>query len=120
MCLIKQINKRAFLEIEYKDEIGTGLGPTLEFYNLVAEELQNRRPDYWRKTADNTLFPAPISMQTISNDELHKVYELFRLAGTLMAKSIVNDRLTDLPLSSLWWDLLLGRKMNLFDLERLD
>lgn len=63
VCLIKQINKRAFLEIEYKDEQGTGLGPTLEFYNLIAEEIQTRRPDYWRKgMADNSLFPAPISM----------------------------------------------------------
>jgi hypothetical protein len=24
------------LEVEYKDEIGTGLGPTLEYYYLVA------------------------------------------------------------------------------------
>ena len=37
-----------------------------------------------------------------------------------MAKSIVDDRLIDLPLSPLWWDILLGRKMNLFDLEKLD
>lgn len=42
------------------------------------------------------------------------------MAGTLMAKSIVDDRLIDLPLSSLWWDIMLGRKMNLFDLEKLD
>lgn len=59
-------------------------------------------------------------MQKISNDELHKVYEMFRLAGILMAKSIVDDRLIDLPISPLWWDLLLGRKMNLFDLDKLD
>jgi E3 ubiquitin-protein ligase TRIP12 len=59
-------------------------------------------------------------MQKISNEDLHKLYEHFRLAGTLMAKSIVDDRLIDLPLSSLWWDILLGRKMNLFDLEKLD
>lgn len=37
-----------------------------------------------------------------------------------MAKSISDDRLIDLPLSSLFWDLLLGKKMNLFDLERID
>lgn len=71
LCLIKQINKRAFLEIEFKDEVGTGLGPTLEFYCIIAEEIQARRPDYWRKNMqDNTLFPAPIFMQKISNDEL--------------------------------------------------
>lgn len=59
-------------------------------------------------------------MQKLSNEELQKVYEIFRLAGTMMAKSIVDDRLIDLPISPLWWDLLLGKKMNLFDLERLD
>ena len=107
---MKQINKRAFLEIEYKNEVGTGLGPTLEFYNLIAEELKTKRKDIWRKNiADNTLFPAPITLQKISNDELQKVYEIFRLTGTMMAKSIVDDRLIDLPLSPLWWDLLLGK-----------
>jgi hypothetical protein len=38
----------------------------------------------------------------------------------MIAKSIVDDRLIDLPLSPLFWDLLLGRKMTIFDLERLD
>jgi len=37
-----------------------------------------------------------------------------------MAKSIVDDRLIDLPLSSVWWDILLGKKMSIFDLERID
>lgn len=37
---MKQINKRAFLEISYKDEVGTGLGPTLEFYYLVSNEIR--------------------------------------------------------------------------------
>ena len=45
---------------------------------------------------------------------------MFRLAGTIMAKSITDDRLIDLPLSSLFWDLLLGKKMNIFDLEKID
>ena len=48
------------------------------------------------------------------------MYEFFRLAGTMMAKSIVDDRLIDLPLSSVWWDILLGKKMSIFDLERID
>ena len=34
--LMSKISNRAFLEVEYKDEIGTGLGPTLEYYYLVA------------------------------------------------------------------------------------
>lgn len=34
--LLAKVSNRAFLEVEYKDEQGTGLGPTLEFYYLVA------------------------------------------------------------------------------------
>lgn len=68
---MKQINKRAFLEIEFKDEQGTGLGPTLEFYCILADEIKTKKADKWRKgMMDNSLFPAPISMQKISNDEL--------------------------------------------------
>ena len=38
----------------------------------------------------------------------------------MIAKSIVDDRLIDLPISPLWWDLLLGKKMNIFDIDKLD
>jgi len=38
----------------------------------------------------------------------------------MMAKSISDDRLIDLPLSSLFWDLLLGKKMSIFDFKRMD
>lgn len=33
---------RVVLELEYFGEVGTGLGPTLEFYTLLAHELQVR------------------------------------------------------------------------------
>ena len=53
------------------------------------------------------------------SEEVQKVYEVFRLAGMIIAKSISDDRLIDLPLSPVLWDLILGKKMNIFDLERL-
>ena len=42
------------------------------------------------------------------------------MAGTFVAKAIADGRLMDLPISSLMWDLMLNKKMNLFDLKRLD
>jgi hypothetical protein len=39
---------RALLELEYFDEAGTGLGPTLEFYALLAQEVQRKSLDMWR------------------------------------------------------------------------
>jgi E3 ubiquitin-protein ligase TRIP12 len=41
-------SSRALLEIEYENEVGTGLGPTLEFYTLVSRELQRFDLDLWR------------------------------------------------------------------------
>jgi hypothetical protein len=40
---------------------------------------------------------------------MEKVYDMFRLTGILIAKSISDDRLIDLPLSSVFWDLILGK-----------
>ena len=61
---------------------------------------------------DNYLFPAPLNLQKISNDELQKVYELFRLSGMMIAKSISDDKLIDLPVSPIFWDLVLGKVSN--------
>ena len=41
-------SSRAMLEIQYQDEVGTGLGPTLEFYALVSRDLQRADLDLWR------------------------------------------------------------------------
>ncbi len=35
-------------EIQYEGEVGTGLGPTLEFYSLVSKELQRADLQLWK------------------------------------------------------------------------
>ena len=39
---------RTVLELEYFNEAGTGLGPTLEFYTLLSHELQRKGLGMWR------------------------------------------------------------------------
>jgi E3 ubiquitin-protein ligase TRIP12 len=39
---------RAVLELEYFGEVGTGLGPTLEFYTMLSHELQRKSLGMWR------------------------------------------------------------------------
>ena len=39
--------QKAILEVEYRDESGTGLGPTLEFYSLVSTEIQRKKLNMW-------------------------------------------------------------------------
>uniref|UniRef100_A0A8C1JGV8 E3 ubiquitin-protein ligase n=1 Tax=Cyprinus carpio TaxID=7962 RepID=A0A8C1JGV8_CYPCA len=41
-------SSRAMLEIQYENEVGTGLGPTQEFYALVSQELQRADLGLWR------------------------------------------------------------------------
>lgn len=41
-------NSKTVLEIQYENEVGTGLGPTLEFYALVSREMQNAEFEMWR------------------------------------------------------------------------
>ncbi|KAL0348500.1 UNVERIFIED_CONTAM: E3 ubiquitin-protein ligase UPL3 [Sesamum angustifolium] len=41
-------SQKAVLEVEYFGEVGTGLGPTLEFYTLLSQELQKVGLGMWR------------------------------------------------------------------------
>ncbi|CAA2997565.1 E3 ubiquitin- ligase UPL3 [Olea europaea subsp. europaea] len=41
-------SQKAILEVEYFGEVGTGLGPTLEFYTLLSQDLQKAGLEMWR------------------------------------------------------------------------
>lgn len=40
-------SRKSILEIEFQGEQGTGLGPSLEFYTLVAAEVQRKNLGLW-------------------------------------------------------------------------
>jgi E3 ubiquitin-protein ligase HECTD1 len=68
-------SRKSVLDIEFNGEQGTGLGPSLEFYNLVASELQRTDLGMWvcdddvADTADVTGVPdADSSVPTASAD----------------------------------------------------
>lgn len=44
--------RKSVLEIEFMDEEGTGLGPSLEFYALVAAEFQKKSLGMWLSDDD--------------------------------------------------------------------
>ena len=78
---------------------------------MIAEALKNENGGYlWRRgVSDNSLYPKAINNKDISPEDAKRIGELFRLAGTMVAKSIVDDRLIDLPLSPLMWQIMLGK-----------
>nr|CAB3252456.1 E3 ubiquitin-protein ligase HECTD1 [Phallusia mammillata] len=113
-------HKKSVLEVEFIDEEGTGLGPTLEFYALVAAELQRKDLAIWlvddmfiepeQREVDIGegvkaagfyvqrscgLFPAPLPQE----GAIDRAVTLFRFIGALLAKCLQDGRLIDLPLS---------------------
>lgn len=46
-------SQKAVLEVEYFGEVGTGLGPTLEFYTLLSHDLQKAKLGLWRSSASS-------------------------------------------------------------------
>mmetsp|Transcript_34349 Transcript_34349/g.65613 ORF Transcript_34349/g.65613 Transcript_34349/m.65613 type:complete len:1886 (+) Transcript_34349:253-5910(+) len=122
---------KAVLEVEYFGEVGTGLGPTLEFYTLVSLELQKEPLGLWRHLADPTqsntdlvnaphgLFPAPLPPSDTSEATMRRI-ERFRLLGRVMAKALQDGRLLDMNISAPLYKMFLGRTLGLYDIRALD
>jgi len=45
---------------------------------------------------------------------------IFKLLGMIIGRSILDERLLDLPLNSLFWDLILELPVHLEDLKKVD
>jgi len=65
------------------------------------------------------LFPKHLK-QDAKSESFKKVCASFELIGAYVARAILDDRLIDVPLSPLFWDLVLEKQYNLYDLKRLD
>ncbi|KZC09014.1 E3 ubiquitin-protein ligase HECTD1, partial [Dufourea novaeangliae] len=114
-------SRKSILEVEFVDEEGTGLGPTLEFFALVAAELQRKdlglwlcddeesddadqtrvsgdqvRPAGYYVTRPSGLFPAPLPQDSAACD---RAVRYFWFLGVFLAKVLQDNRLVDLPLS---------------------
>jgi hypothetical protein len=61
-----------------------------------------------------------MSFKGLEPGRVKQILEIFKLAGTFVAKSIVDDRRMELPISSLMWDVLFDKKPNLVDISKYD
>lgn len=109
-------NFNGYLEFEYLNETGTGIGPTLEFYSQVCQKIINMN-FLWYKTTNNSLFPSPINKNSINHEE-NKT--MFQILGFVIARSLYDDRLINIPLSNIFWDSVLERPINFYLLYDLD
>lgn len=107
---------RAVLEIQYENEVGTGLGPTLEFYALLSRQFQRADLQLWRGLGEETpiakstnekrdskdtlvktvggggLCPSPLGRH-VKSSSLDKVLTKFRLLGKLLGRSLLDGRI---------------------------
>ncbi|POS84757.1 hypothetical protein EPUL_004127, partial [Erysiphe pulchra] len=93
------------LEVEYFEEVGTGLGPTLEFYSTVSKEFSKKKLKLWRETDCNDsdefafgargLFPAPMSEEQATTENGKRILHLFKMLGKFVARSMIDSRIID-------------------------
>ena len=116
VLMSEMASSRSLLEIQYDGEVGTGLGPTLEFYSLISKELQRADLLLWKGAtvkigtedameedeerdecveyvySDTGLYPLPIARNCKSSHKT-KIKNKFQFLGKFMAKAVLDNRL---------------------------
>jgi E3 ubiquitin-protein ligase TRIP12 len=105
------------VEVEFEGEVGTGRGPTFEFYTIVSHELQRAGLGMWR--GDNCeaglihasfgLFPKPWSSSSMRGIGFSNVLQKFKLLGHLVARAVLDGRILDIPLSKAFYKIMLEK-----------
>jgi E3 ubiquitin-protein ligase TRIP12 len=115
---------KAMLEVEYFDEVGTGLGPTLEFYSLVSKEFRKKSHGLWRGSEISSeesefvhsaagLFPSPVEADKLGSDELATKRSMFKTLGMVVAKALMDSRIVDIPFSKMFMKIVLNQHIPL-------
>lgn len=108
------LSDKHILEFEFFHEEGSGLGPTLEYYSLIAQEIKKDANEILRITDDGTLFPKP--KQQLSKKDI----EVFEFLGLIIARAILDERILDLPLNAVFWKLILKQNVDFSDFKRIE
>ncbi|KAL8681792.1 MAG: hypothetical protein Q9186_002107 [Xanthomendoza sp. 1 TL-2023] len=100
----------SILEVEYFEEVGTGLGPTLEFYATVSREFSKKKTKMWREGESTDkdefafgklgMFPAPMSAQQAGTESGKRILNLFKMLGKFIARSMLDSRIIDVSLNA--------------------
>lgn len=104
---------QSVLEVEYFEEVGTGLGPTLEFYSTISQEFAKKKLRLWREVDSNDsseyingstgLFPRPMSDEEASSPNGERVLHLFTSLGKFVARSMLDSRIIDMNFNPIFF-----------------
>ncbi|GAA5832992.1 hypothetical protein JCM11251_006474 [Rhodosporidiobolus azoricus] len=114
-------SSRSSLEVEFFQEVGSGLGPTLEFYALVSKEFARKNLSIWRNGDHSDpsdyvhtrtgLFPQPV--KDISSESGKKTLKTFRVLGQFVAKAMMDTRIIDVNFARPFMRLVLEQDLPL-------
>jgi E3 ubiquitin-protein ligase TRIP12 len=98
-------------------QVGSGLGPTLEFFTLCSNEFKRRDLNMWWKdtyheplhSSKYVTFLAGL-FPKFTTDPSDKVLKYFSSLGTFCAKALADQRLVDILFSPVFWLLSIGGK----------
>eukprot|EP01080_Neovahlkampfia_damariscottae_P010476 gene10476-2998_t len=113
---------KSTIEIEYENERGIGLGPTLNFYNSISHDIQKKKFGVFHDDDKNNesehvlashgLFPS----FTLNKDSL----KYWKFIGRLVGKSLEDNRLLDLQFNNVFLKIILGKEFQISDVEFID
>lgn len=94
------------LEVEFFEDVGTGLGPTLEFYACASKEFTKKNLNMWRNdhhTDDGDyvfcgqgLYPLPYQQEFFDTKNGKKILGYFKTLGIFVARAMLDSRIIDL------------------------
>ncbi|KAF1733925.1 putative ubiquitin fusion degradation protein [Beauveria bassiana] len=104
---------QSILEVEYFEEVGTGLGPTLEFYSTVSKEFAKKKLRLWRDidspgsdefvSGPSGLFPRPLSAEELGTPNGERILHLFKMLGKFIARSMIDSRIIDIHFNPIFF-----------------
>lgn len=104
---------QSILEVEYFEEVGTGLGPTLEFYSTVSKEFFQKKLKLWREmdssgpeefvSSSTGLFPRPLGDEEALTPNGERILHLFRMLGKFVARSMIDSRIIDIHFNPIFF-----------------
>lgn len=94
------------LEVEFFDDVGTGSGPTLEFYASVSKQFTRKKLSIWRNEDTDPknqfvfnkqgLYPLPYSPEFFDTKAGAKVLGFFKSLGIFIARAMLDSRIIDI------------------------
>ena len=107
-----------YIEFDYINEEGKGLGPTNEFYTNFFENFYEKFSNLFIIDNNKFLFPVP-NLNLETNEKKIDNLQIFEFLGFVLARCFLDDRNIDFPLSFLFIDVLFDDFINLNDFENL-